>query len=57
MQAFSMKQGNNMYCNQNPLFRVALPEEIAELTVFMMSDSCNFMTGQTILVDGGFTLN
>ena len=57
MQAFSMKQGNNMYCNQNPLLRVALPEEIAELAVFMMSDSCNFMTGQTILVDGGFTLN
>lgn len=57
MQPFSMKQRNNMYCNQNPLFRVALPEEIAELAVFMMSDSCNFMTGQTILVDGGFTLN
>lgn len=57
MQSFSMKQGNNMYCNQNPLLRVALPEEIAELAVFMMSDSCNFMTGQTILVDGGFTLN
>ena len=57
MQEFSMKQGSNVYCNQNPLSRVALPEEIAELAVFMMSDSCNFMTGQTILVDGGFTLN
>lgn len=57
MQEFSMKQGDNLYCSQNPLSRVALPEEIAELAVFMMSDSCNFMTGQTILIDGGFSLN
>ena len=56
MQEFSMKQGDNIYCDQNPLLRVGLPEEIAELAVFMMSDSCNFMTGQTILIDGGFSL-
>lgn len=56
MQAFSLKQENNMYCNQNPLSRIGLPEEIAELAVFMMSDLCNFIVGQTIVVDGGFVL-
>lgn len=56
MQSFSVKQGNNSYCDQNPLSRVALPEEIAELAVYMMSDVCNFIVGQTILIDGGFSL-
>lgn len=53
MQTLSMEQGENTYCNQNPLKRVALPEEVAELAIFMMSDACNFMVGQTILLDGG----
>lgn len=56
MQEFSLRQGDNLYCNQNALERVCLPEEIAELAVYMASDSCNFMVGQTILVDGGASL-
>ncbi len=56
MQQFSLKQGDNCYCNQNPLGRVSLPEEVAELAVFMISDACNFMVGQTVLIDGGFSL-
>lgn len=56
MQQFSLEQKNNTYCEQNILKRVALPEEIAELAAFMLSDACNFMTGQTILADGGYTL-
>lgn len=56
MQQFSLKQGNNTYCDQNPLSRISLPEEVAELAVFMISDSCNFMVGQTVLIDGGYSL-
>ena len=56
MQSFSLAQKDNTYCRQNPLGRVALPEEIAELAAFMLSDSCNFMVGQTILADGGYSL-
>ena len=56
MQDFALNQGNNIYCNQNPLKRVALPVEIAELVSFMVSGACNFMVGQTIVVDGGFSL-
>jgi 3-oxoacyl-[acyl-carrier protein] reductase len=40
----------------NPLERFALPEEIAELAIFMMSDACNFIVGQTIICDGGYSL-
>jgi 3-oxoacyl-[acyl-carrier protein] reductase len=56
MQAFSLKQGNNTFCNQNLLNRVQLPDEIADFASFMISDACNFMVGQTILVDGGYSL-
>lgn len=56
MQEFAIKQGENTFCNQNLLYRVALPVEVAELALFMLSDACNFMVGQTILIDGGFSL-
>lgn len=56
MQKFALQQGENTFCNQNLLNRVCLPEEIAEMAAFIASDACNFMTGQTILVDGGYSL-
>lgn len=56
MQQKFQDQGDNVFCNQNPMQRFAYPEEIAELAIFMISDVSNFITGQTILCDGGFTL-
>lgn len=56
MQQKYMVQKDNAYCSQNPLQRFALPEEIAELAIFLMSDRSNFITGQTIICDGGYTL-
>ena len=37
----------------NPLGRLGTPAEIAEVIVFVASDRASFLTGQTILVDGG----
>lgn len=56
MQAFSLEQGDNLYTDQNPIHRVCLPEEIAELSAFLASDSANFIIGQTIVCDGGYIL-
>jgi NAD(P)-dependent dehydrogenase (short-subunit alcohol dehydrogenase family) len=39
-----------------PLGRAALPEEIAELAAFLACDGSNYITGQTIICDGGMTL-
>lgn len=56
MQAFAMQQGDNLYTNQNPIERVILPEEIAELASFLISNASNAIVGQTIVCDGGYSL-
>ena len=38
------------------LKRMAEPEDIAKAILFMASDDANFITGQVLLVDGGFSL-
>jgi NAD(P)-dependent dehydrogenase (short-subunit alcohol dehydrogenase family) len=37
----------------HPIGRVGQPEEIAELAAFLAGDSCTFMTGADLKVDGG----
>lgn len=39
-----------------PLKRFGKPEDIANAVVFLASDKSSYITGQTIIVDGGWTL-
>jgi 2-hydroxycyclohexanecarboxyl-CoA dehydrogenase len=39
-----------------PLGRLGTPEDIASAVLFLASDRANFITGQTISVDGGYTM-
>lgn len=41
--------------NQIPLNRMAKPEEMAAPITFLISPSASFITGQCLLVDGGYT--
>jgi len=36
--------------------RLALVEDIAPMAVYLASDESRFVTGQTMLVDGGVTI-
>ena len=39
-----------------PLGRVGEPEDMADVITFMVSDKARYLTGQTIMVDGGLAI-
>ncbi|MBL8907609.1 MAG: SDR family oxidoreductase [Rhizobiales bacterium] len=41
---------------RQPMGRMAQPEEIAQLVVYLSSDEAAFVTGQTFVIDGGWSL-
>ncbi|MDQ0191028.1 SDR family oxidoreductase [Alicyclobacillus cycloheptanicus] len=47
---------NHVVSSHTPLGRLATPEDVADVLVFMASDMARFITGQVIRVDGGLTL-
>ena len=42
--------------NMHPLGRIGTPEEIADAVIWLSSDKSSFVTGHSLLVDGGFTV-
>jgi NAD(P)-dependent dehydrogenase (short-subunit alcohol dehydrogenase family) len=41
--------------NHTPLGRLAQPEDIASVVRFLLSDDAAYITGSSIIVDGGMT--
>jgi 2-keto-3-deoxy-L-fuconate dehydrogenase len=44
------------FVSRQPMGRLGRPEEIAMLAVYIASDESSFTTGQTFVIDGGWTL-
>ena len=43
------------YCKKVPMRRLGNPEDIAPTVAFLLSDDSKYITGQNIIVDGGWT--
>lgn len=41
---------------QHPAGRIGTPEDIAEAALFLCSDKAGFITGQSLIIDGGMTV-
>ena len=48
------KMNEEEICNRIPLKRLGTSEEIAEIVLFLCSPASRYITGQTIVVDGGW---
>lgn len=50
------EEAREAYVRQIPLGRLGAPEDVAGAVVFLASDLGNYITGQTLAVDGGLTM-
>lgn len=58
------KMNNNLSADEKdeltdktPLQRIGKPEDVASAVAFLASEKANFITGQTLFVDGGLIIN
>ncbi len=45
-----------LFREQTPLKRIAKPEELAKAILFLASDDASYITGDVLVVDGGYSL-
>lgn len=46
----------DLFLQRQPMGRIAQPREIADMAVYLASDEAGFVTGATMVIDGGWTL-
>ncbi len=49
------EKARQAFIARQPMGRLASPEEIAALVIYLASDESAFVTGQTFVIDGGWT--
>jgi 3-oxoacyl-[acyl-carrier protein] reductase len=56
MVAKTLEKREEQYLSRIPLNRIAVPQEIANVVVFLASDAASYITGATIDVSGGMIM-
>ena len=54
--AGSLEKARHDFIARQAMGRLGAPDEIAALAVYLASDETRFLTGQTLVIDGGWTL-
>ncbi|MBL4826943.1 MAG: SDR family oxidoreductase [Spongiibacteraceae bacterium] len=49
-------KARSTFISRQPMGRLGLPEEVAATALFLASKDVGFLTGENIIIDGGFTL-
>lgn len=49
-------EARRMFVSKHPLGRLGTPEEIAQAALFLASDRSSFVTGESLVVDGGYVI-
>jgi len=52
----NVEKARSEFVARQPMGRIGRPEEIAALAVYLASDESGYTTGQTHIIDGGFSL-
>jgi 2-keto-3-deoxy-L-fuconate dehydrogenase len=55
-QAGSVEAARAAFLARQPMGRLGRPEEIAALAVYLASDEAQFVTGQALVIDGGWSV-
>jgi 2-keto-3-deoxy-L-fuconate dehydrogenase len=51
-----VEAARGVFLARQAMGRLGTPEEIAALAVYLGSDEAQFVTGQAVVIDGGWTL-
>ena len=56
MSAVDNPEFKRYWIDDAPMRRYAMPSELGPCVVFLASDASSFMTGEVVVMDGGYTL-
>ena len=56
-QGMSAEEIEKAFVARTPLGRMGKPDDIAKVVLFLASEMSGYMTGFTVIVDGGYLLS